>query len=184
MTAQSSGTQVCAPLLIYMVAGSYWCPTLRAGGLRVDPWAQRPGIAVRMTDANKHNAALPLFPGEQPKTHEVKEWWKAAKPHITADQFALYNGTTPRGLLDYSAASIPVALVASENSPTESAVQQRVALILSLTDSNNVKALKRDAHIGTHSGRAPRRRLLGDTVRQRHHHRHAHRGGGLLAVAD
>ena len=49
MTAPSSGAQVRAPLLIYMVAGSYWCPSLHAGGLRVDPRAQEPGIAVRMT---------------------------------------------------------------------------------------------------------------------------------------
>jgi len=58
-----------------------------------------------MTDANKSsNAAFPLFPGEQPKTHEVKEWWKVAKPLVTPDQLALFNGTRPRGLLDYTPA--------------------------------------------------------------------------------
>eukprot|EP00964_Phaeocystis_antarctica_P047340 scaffold27385_cov36-Phaeocystis_antarctica.AAC.2 len=61
MTAQSSGTQVCAPLLIYMVAGSYWCPSLLAGGLRVDPRAQEPGIAVTMTDAFKQSGCYPAM---------------------------------------------------------------------------------------------------------------------------
>ena len=86
MKAPCSGSQARALLPIYMVAGSYWCPILRAGGLRVDPWTSRSDIAVRMTDANKSsNAAFPLFPGEQPKTHEVKEWWKAVEPLLTPD---------------------------------------------------------------------------------------------------
>ena len=75
MTAQTSSGTVWAPLLIYMVAGSYWCPSLLAGGLRVDPRAQEPGFAVTMTDAFKNNnAVLPPWPGEQPKTSAVKEW--------------------------------------------------------------------------------------------------------------
>ena len=53
MKAPCSGSQARALLPIYMVAGSYWYPILRAGGIRVDPWTSRSGIAVRMTDANK-----------------------------------------------------------------------------------------------------------------------------------
>ena len=120
MTAQTSSGTVCAPLLIYMVAGSYWCPSLLAGGLRVDPRAQEPGIAVRMTDAFKTSAAIPLWPGEQPKISEVKDWFTAAKPFITPDQFAVYSRTTPRGLLDFTAASVPEALIViAENGTTE-----------------------------------------------------------------
>ena len=61
MTAQTSSGTVCAPLLIYMVAGSYWCPSLLAGGLRVDPRAQEPGIAVTMTDAFKQSGCYPAM---------------------------------------------------------------------------------------------------------------------------
>ena len=110
MTAQRRGTQARALLLINMVAGSYWCPTLRAGGRRVDPWALGPGIAASMADAKQSNAGLPLFPGESPKAQDVKEWWKLAKPLITPDQLALFNGTVPRALLDYLLATVPAAL--------------------------------------------------------------------------
>ena len=147
MKAPCSGSQARALLPIYMVAGSYWCPILRAGGIRVDPWTSRSSIAVRMTDANKSsNAAFTLFPGEQPKTHEVKEWWKVTKPIVTPDQLALYNGTRPRGLLDYTPASVPVALVAAADGPTESAVQSRHALIMAIEDSNSLKITKEAAH--------------------------------------
>ena len=147
MKAPCSGSQARALLPIYMVAGSYWCPILRAGGLRVDPWTSRSDIAVRMTDVNKSsNAAFTLFPGEQPKTHEVKEWWKVTKPLVTPDQLALFNGTRPRGLLDYTPASVPVALVAAADGPSESAVQSRLALIMTIEDSNALKATKEASH--------------------------------------
>ena len=73
-------------------------------------------------------------------------WFTASKPFITPDQFAVYSRTTPRGLLDFTAASVPEALiVTAENGTTESTRQQRLALIMSITDSNNLKALKREA---------------------------------------
>ena len=73
-------------------------------------------------------------------------WFTASKPFITPDQFAVYSRTTPRGLLDFTAATVPEALiVTAENRTTESTRQQRLALIMSITDSNNLKALKREA---------------------------------------
>ena len=91
-------------------------------------------------------AVIPLWPGEQPKTSEVKDWFTASKPFITPDQLAVYSRTEPRGLLDFTAATVPEALiVTAENRTTESTRQQRLALIMSITDSNNLKALKREA---------------------------------------
>ena len=53
-----------AVLQIYMVAGSYWCPALRAGGFRIDPKALGPSPATMADAASKPGAALfPLFPG-------------------------------------------------------------------------------------------------------------------------
>ena len=146
MTAQRRGTQARALLLINMVAGSYWCPTLRAGGRRVDPWALGPGIAATMADAKQSNAGLPLFPGESPKAQDVKEWWKLAKPLITPDQLALFNGTVPRALLDYSLATVPPTLTAAAGGLSESAVESRNAVILSIQDANAIKTAKRDTH--------------------------------------
>ena len=146
MTALSRGTQARALLLINMVAGSYWCPTLRAGGRRVDPWALGPGIAASMADAKQNNAGLPLFPGESPKAEEVKEWWKLVKPLITADQLALFNGTVPRALLDYTLATVPPTLTASTGGLSESAVESRNAMILTIQDANATKIKKRDTH--------------------------------------
>ena len=148
MKAQASSGTVCAPLLIYMVAGSYWCPSLLAGGLRVDPRAQEPGIAVTMTDAFKNNnAVLPPWPGEQPKTSAVKEWYVAAKPCFTPDQLAVYGRTDIRGLLDFTDATVPEALplVTADNGMTESTRQSRLALIMTITDANNLKTRKRAA---------------------------------------
>ena len=146
MTAQGRGTQARALLLINMVAGSYWCPTLRAGGRRVDPWALGPGIAASMADAKPSNAGLPLFPGEAPKAREVKEWWKLVKPLITADQLALFNGTVPRALLDYSLATVPPTLTAAAGGLSESAVESRNAMILSIEDANANNITKRNTH--------------------------------------
>ena len=148
MTAPSSGAQVRAPLLIYMVAGSYWCPSLHAGGLRVDPRAQEPGIAVRMTDAFKANA-IPLFPGESPMISDVKDWWEDARSLIPADQLATFSSTTPRGALDFTPNTVPEALVVSAANPgtTESMKQQRLALILTINDANTLKETKRAAYM-------------------------------------
>lgn len=141
---------MCALLQIYMVAGSNRCPTLRAGGLRVDPWTSGSRIVARMADANKSSAAFPPFPGETPEAHEVKEWWRATQPHLTASQHALQNHQMPRELLDYTLATVPDALV-SQNAGgtdgiTESAAQQRAAMIIQITDANDLKLVKRAAH--------------------------------------
>ena len=51
-------------LQIYMVAGSYWCPVLRAGGFRIDPCkAFGPSLATMADVASMPGAAaLLLFP--------------------------------------------------------------------------------------------------------------------------
>ena len=138
---------MCALVQIYMVAGSNRCPTLRAGGLRVDPWTSGSRIVARMADANKSSAAFPPFPGETPEAHEVKEWWRATQPHLTSSQFALQNHQIPRELLDYTLATVPDALVSGgTDGITESAVQQRAAMIIQITDANDLKLVKRAAH--------------------------------------
>ena len=119
MTAHLRRAQVCALVQIYMVAGSNRCPTLRAGGLRVDPWTSGSRIVARMADANKSSAAFPPFPGETPEAHEVKEWWRATQPHLTASQHALQNHQMPRELLDYTLATVPDALVSQNAGGTD-----------------------------------------------------------------
>ena len=56
-------------LPIYMVAGSYRFPALRAGGSRVDPWLLGPTI-VDMSDVQSKTAAssLPLCRGAWGRT--------------------------------------------------------------------------------------------------------------------
>ena len=142
---------MCCLVQIYMVAGSNRCPTLRAGGLRVDPWTPGSGIEARMADASKPNASsFPPFPGETPEAHEVKEWWRSLEPLLTPDQHALYNNQVPRGLLDYTPLTVPEALMSeAAGGPagiTESAVQTRVALILQISDANELKRVKCAAH--------------------------------------
>jgi len=53
MEASWRCAQALALLPIYMVAGSYWCPTLLAGGLQVDLRAPGLSIAVAVTDTTK-----------------------------------------------------------------------------------------------------------------------------------
>ena len=57
--------QVSALLHIYMVAGSYWRPTLRAGGLRVDPRALGPAIVVQTMTSKPGAAQCWVLPGFQ-----------------------------------------------------------------------------------------------------------------------
>ena len=96
-----------AVLQIYVVAGSYWCPALRAGGFRIDPKALGPSPATMADAASKPGAALfPLFPGERPQTHLVLDWLKDARPILSADQSSIVARTTPRSLLSYKVASI------------------------------------------------------------------------------
>ena len=72
------------------------------------------------------------------------------EPLLTPDQHALYNNQVPRGLLDYTPATVPDTLTASSaggtDGITESAVQTRAALILQVTDANELKRVKRAAH--------------------------------------
>ena len=62
-------------LQIYMVAGSYRCPILRAGGFRIDPRAFGSSLAT-MADAScmPGAAELSLFPEEEPPPQDVHEW--------------------------------------------------------------------------------------------------------------
>ena len=140
-----------AALQIYMVAGSYWCPVLRAGGFRIDPRALGPSPATMADAASKPGAAaFPLFPGERPPTHSVLEWLKDARPILSADQSALVAKTTPRSLLLYRVASMPDALVADTvTGVTSSAVASRAATRLAVDDSNALKVDQRASHLST-----------------------------------
>ena len=105
--------QVSAPLHIYMVAGSYWRPTLRAGGLRVDPRALGPAIVTQMMTSKPGAAAYPPFPGERPDAEQVLKWIDEVTPLFSADESALVVGIEPRSLLVYAHKSIPLVIVAA-----------------------------------------------------------------------
>ena len=89
-----------AALQIYMVAGSYWCPVLRAGGFRIDPKAFGPSLATMADVASMPGAAaLSLFPGERPSSHRVREWMINALSTLSDDESALVTRTEPPSLL-------------------------------------------------------------------------------------
>ena len=135
-------------LLFYMVAGSQWCPSLRAGGL-VDSRVLGPTV-VAMTDkqpvANAASTSLPLFPGERPSVETVLEWLKAATPLLSTEQTALLNGYEPLALLAYTAESQPPQLVAAAGGVTETAVETREALRLAISDRNALKQRQYQNH--------------------------------------
>ena len=79
-------------LHIYMVAGSYWPPALRAGGSRVDPWALGPPIVDMTDEQNKTAVSLPLWKDEKPTTGEVRKWLEDAEPMLNAAQRAFIRG--------------------------------------------------------------------------------------------
>ena len=119
-----------------------------------------------MTDAFKASANIPLFPGEQPRVSEVKEWWKVTRPLIPADQLATYSGTTPRGALDFTLSTVPDALVVSaDTGTTESMRQQRIALIMTINDANSLKQVKRAAFMSELCGSRARSSLAARTAR-------------------
>ena len=118
-------------LLFYMVAGSQWRPSLRAGGL-VDSRVLGPTV-VAMTDKQPvasaaSTASLPLFPEERPSVETVLDWLKSATPLLSSEQTALLNGYEPLALLAYTAESSPPQLVAAAGGVTETAVETREAL--------------------------------------------------------
>ena len=101
-------------LQIYMVAGSYRCPILRAGGFRIDPRALGSSLATMADDSCKPGAAkLPLFPGDQPPEKHVSEWMKDALTTLSNDGSALVTKTEPSSpsLTRYRNGQIPEALV-------------------------------------------------------------------------
>ena len=130
-------------------SGSYWCPTLLAGGLRVDLRASGLSIAFAMTDATKPTAGgFPLFPGERLEAQAAMEWIRAAKTQLTPDWTALIAGQEPRSVLKYKHSTILPPLVANSTTGiTQNAVETRQAMIQTMTDSNELKTLERDAHM-------------------------------------
>ena len=129
--------QALALLPIYMVAGSYWCPTLLAGGLRVDLRASGLSIAFAMTDATKPTAGgFPLLPGERLEAQQAMEWIRAAKTQLTPDQAALIAGQEPRSALKYRHSHVLPPLVAgAAGGITQNAVESRDALIQAANDA-------------------------------------------------
>ena len=149
MEASWRCAQPLALLPIYMVAGSYWCPTLLAGGLRVDLRASGLSIAFAMTDATKPTAGgFPLLPGERLEAQQAMEWIRAAKTQLTPDQAALIAGQEPRSAIKYRHSHVLPPLVAgAAGGITQNAVESRDALIQAANDANALKTLERDALI-------------------------------------
>ena len=128
-------------LPIYMVAGSYRFPALRAGGSRVDPWLLGPTI-VDMSDVQSKTAAssLPLWTKERLTSGEARKWIEEAEPLLSQGQRALLHGVTPASFIKYKLATLPAPLVADAAlGVTEAMVQTRVQLLRTVTDSNEEK---------------------------------------------
>ncbi len=133
--------QVSVLLPIYMVAGSYRFPALRAGGSRVDPWLLGPTI-VDMSDVQSKTAAssLPLWTKERLTSGEARKWIEEAEPLLSQGQRALLHGVTPASFIKYKLATLPAPLVADAAlGVTEAMVQTRVQLLRTVTDSNEEK---------------------------------------------
>ena len=103
-----------ALLHVYMVAGSYWLPALRAGGTRVDPRLLGPYVD-NMTDAiqTKTAATLPLWPGEKPTAGDARKWLEDAEPLLSQAQRALLYDVTPASFVKYNPLTVPQPLVVS-----------------------------------------------------------------------
>ena len=127
-------------LQIYMVAGSYWCPVLRARGFRIDPRAFGPSLATMADVASMPGAAaLPLFPEEQPPPHRVREWMINALSTLSVDQSALVakRRSHSLSLLSYKVDPMPETLIAdTATGVTPSAAEARAATRLAVRDTN------------------------------------------------
>ena len=133
-------------LHIYMVAGSYWPPALRAGGLRVDPWALGPTFVDMTDELNKTAASLPLWKDEKPTTGEVRKWLEDAEPLLTAPQRALINGVEPASHVKYRPVSVPPLLVVSAaDGVTAAMVATNDRAIQTALDTNAERAATKDA---------------------------------------
>ena len=125
-------------LQIYMVAGSYRCPILRAGGFRIDPRAFGSSLAT-MADAScmPGAAELSLFPEEEPPPQDVREWMTNALSILSDDGSALVTKTEPPSLLSYRSEQMPEALFANTvTGVTPLAVETRAAARLTVRDAN------------------------------------------------
>ena len=128
-------------LHIYMVAGSYWPPALRAGGLRVDPWALGPTFVDMTDELNKTATSLPLWKDEKPTTGEVRKWLEDAEPLLTAPQRAFINGVEPASHVKYRPVSVPPLLVVSvADGVTASMVATNDRAIQTALDTNAERA--------------------------------------------
>ena len=138
-----------AALQIYMVAGSYWCPVLRAGGFRIDPKAFGPSLATMADVASMPGAAaLLLFPEERPSPHRVREWIIDALSTLSVDQSALVAKTKPPSLLSYKVDPMPETLIADTvTGVTPSAVEARAATRLAVRDTNARIIEQRASHL-------------------------------------
>ena len=138
-------------LQIYMVAGSYRCPILRAGGFRIDPRAFGSSLATMADDSCKPGAAkLPLFPGDQPSEQHVSEWMKDALTTLSNDGSALVTKTEPSSpsLTWYRNEQIPEALFADTvTGVTSLAVEMRAATRLAVRDANARTIQRRASHL-------------------------------------
>ena len=76
---------VSASLPIYMVAALTVCPTLRAGGLRIDSRALGPYVVAQTMGDSKLSAnGYPPFPGERPSSEQVLKWLDEVTPHTSS----------------------------------------------------------------------------------------------------
>ena len=139
-------------LQIYMVAGSYRCPILRAGGFWIDPRAFGSSLATMADDSCKPGAAeLPLFPGDQPPKQHVSEWMKDALTTLSDDGSALVTKMEPSSpsLTWYRNEQIPEALFADTvTGVTSLAAETRDATRLVVGDANARTMQRCASHLG------------------------------------
>ena len=143
---------VALQIYFYMVAGSYRCPILRAGGFRIDPRAFGSSLATMADDSCKPGAAkLPLFPGDQPSEQHVSEWMKDALTTLSNDGSALVTKTEPSSpsLTWYRNGQMPEALVVDTvTGVTSLAAETRDATRLVVGDANARTMQQCASHLG------------------------------------
>ena len=137
-------------LQIYMVAGSYRCPILRAGGFRIDPRAFESSLAMMADASGMPGAALSLFPGEELPPHDVCDWMNVALSTLSDDESALVTKTEPPSLslIHYRNEQMPEALSANTvTGVTSLAVETRAATRLAVRDANARTIQRRASHL-------------------------------------
>ena len=97
--------------------------------------------------------SFPKHPGQSCTFADGQKWVDAVVRLLPSDWSALYHGAVPRTLLQYTAVTVPAALVVGAGgggvaalATSQSAVNQRDLDIAKTNDSNILRAQTRTSH--------------------------------------